>query len=309
MKFNFINYSKVKVSAKTTTSGNLPPFKSITLRGAFGSNLRKTVCVNMRKDCSDCIVAKSCAYSYIFDGLISGETHFMKLYDNAPQPMVIETPFKTGEKWAIGDDFEFELLLLGKTIEYFPYIAYTILEMGKLGIGKDRIEFEVVSMQDFTGRKLYSNKANDITKPLTQELFWGETENSTSNLRITFETPLRIRKEGKDSYAPTFKDIMLSTLRRFEILAYFYGNKESVPLFRRLAHNCPNLPCNFATEPVSIGRYSCRQKARMHLRGIIGSATFEDVPAEYTELLNLAQILHIGKNTSFGFGKIKVQTE
>ena len=43
------------------------------------------------------------------------------------------------------------------------------------------------------------------------------------------------------------------------------------------------------------------------LRGIQGSFRFEELPGEYLSYLLAGELLHIGKNTSFGFGRYTVE--
>jgi CRISPR/Cas system endoribonuclease Cas6 (RAMP superfamily) len=42
----------------------------------------------------------------------------------------------------------------------------------------------------------------------------------------------------------------------------------------------------------------------MLLGGLVGSATYAGVSGEYLPLLDLAKVLHIGKQTTFGLGLI-----
>jgi CRISPR/Cas system endoribonuclease Cas6 (RAMP superfamily) len=44
----------------------------------------------------------------------------------------------------------------------------------------------------------------------------------------------------------------------------------------------------------------------MTLRGLLGRITFEGKVAPYIPILKLAEICHVGKATSFGFGRIKL---
>ncbi|RLB08587.1 MAG: CRISPR-associated protein Cas6, partial [Deltaproteobacteria bacterium] len=53
-------------------------------------------------------------------------------------------------------------------------------------------------------------------------------------------------------------------------------------------------------------RYSNRQESKMFMGGIIGSITYEGELDEFYPLLKFCQEVHIGKATSFGLGKIKM---
>ena len=58
----------------------------------------------------------------------------------------------------------------------------------------------------------------------------------------------------------------------------------------------------------SFDRYSNRQKTHMKLSGFIGDLSFEKVPLEYLWIIKLGELIHIGKNTTFGHGKYKIQS-
>lgn len=52
-----------------------------------------------------------------------------------------------------------------------------------------------------------------------------------------------------------------------------------------------------------VTRYSSTQESRIKLRGITGEMLLDDMPEECLEWLLAGELTHIGKNTSFGFGK------
>ena len=55
-----------------------------------------------------------------------------------------------------------------------------------------------------------------------------------------------------------------------------------------------------------VRRYSSRHKSGIHLNGVSGYVDLEGVTKEVLELLIIGEIVQIGKNTSFGFGRYTV---
>ncbi len=53
-------------------------------------------------------------------------------------------------------------------------------------------------------------------------------------------------------------------------------------------------------------RYSSTHNAQTGLKGITGSMVFEDISEELLPYLVAGELLHIGKNSSFGFGKYRL---
>ncbi len=58
-------------------------------------------------------------------------------------------------------------------------------------------------------------------------------------------------------------------------------------------------------EQVKQARYSNRKDNLMYLRGIQGIAELAGISGEWERLLLAGEVLHIGKNTSFGFGRFR----
>ena len=57
------------------------------------------------------------------------------------------------------------------------------------------------------------------------------------------------------------------------------------------------------TRPISVKRFSNRKESAMFLKGIVGEIDLADISDEMLELLLAGELIHIGKNTSFGFGR------
>ena len=56
-------------------------------------------------------------------------------------------------------------------------------------------------------------------------------------------------------------------------------------------------------------RYSFRKDEKMLMGGMIGSIVYDRVPGEYFPLLEFCEQVHLGKQTAFGLGKIRVEPE
>lgn len=58
--------------------------------------------------------------------------------------------------------------------------------------------------------------------------------------------------------------------------------------------------------PITVNRYSSTQNQKMPLRGIKGEMLLSGIPEKLLPILLAGEILHIGKNTSFGFGRYHI---
>lgn len=54
-------------------------------------------------------------------------------------------------------------------------------------------------------------------------------------------------------------------------------------------------------------RYSNRQRERMKLGGVVGKINFTGSLGKFLPYLHLAEHIHVGKETTFGLGKIAVR--
>ena len=55
-------------------------------------------------------------------------------------------------------------------------------------------------------------------------------------------------------------------------------------------------------------RYSSRQDRKMSLGGVVGSIELEGLTAFHRTLLAVGQMIHAGKNATFGLGKYRLLT-
>ena len=58
---------------------------------------------------------------------------------------------------------------------------------------------------------------------------------------------------------------------------------------------------------VHVCRYSTRKNEKMILKGIKGQALLSELSEDIWQILIVGELIHIGKNTSFGFGRYVIQ--
>lgn len=54
-------------------------------------------------------------------------------------------------------------------------------------------------------------------------------------------------------------------------------------------------------------RYSNRQDRRMSLGGVVGEIRLSNVPFAFTALAACATLAHVGKNSTFGLGRVSLE--
>ncbi len=291
----------------------LPPYKGSTIRGAFGHAFKKVVCVTREKDCNSCILSKKCAYSYIFETPLSSDSSKMRRYPFAPHPFVITPPLEEKRDYLPGEVLCFELLLIGRSIDFLPYFIYTFDELGRRGIGKVRGRYRLEEVRVFhprVGDKLiYSFRDkilhSDFSVIGVDDLY--SFNSIPSIMKFRFLTPTRLKYDERLTSDLQFHVLMRNLLRRISLLSYFHCNEDLVLDFKGLIEEARGISLlRSELRWFDWERFSSRQSTRMYMGGFVGEVIFEGDFSRFIPFLLLGEYIHIGKGTSFGLGKYKI---
>jgi len=290
--------------AELRGDGAMPTFWGTTLRGAFGFSLKNTVCHVSHRQCDRCILRTRCAYPVIFEGIPPDDRTFMRKYPHVPQPFVLSFDYPAPAAVRAGDRFRFGMRLFGPAADVFPFAVYAVLRMEDSGLGRHRTPFRIHTVTD--GRRLlYRHGDHGIRTPTIDCIALDARERPASRLRVRFATPTRLRVDGRLTGDMDVAAVFRALLRRFRILTYFYGESEpdhdASAAFAQV-DRARVLHCDLAWQDVP--RYSSRQQDRMSLGGFVGHMDLELPPGELGQWFAIAERIHIGKATSFGFGRI-----
>ncbi len=300
-----IPYLSLDIYCKFLNPTLLPPFKGSTLRGAFGHSLKKVTCALRNQECESCLLAGSCAYALIFaTEKLQGERIAAR-----PHPYVLNPPMDERREYAVGDIFEFNIVLLGPAADFLPHIVYTVEEMGKNGIGKHtsdgagRFSLTAIRAGD---RLLYSDTDKLLHQPamLPQLSLEPQGKSDVSALAIELLSPLRLKSNNGFQRSLSFPVIARAALRRLASLEKCYGAGDPDLDFRGLCAKAESI-----TE-VSVDvnwrdykRYSSRQKSDMLFGGVVGRLEFAGEVAPFVPIFSYVQRVNLGKQTAFGLGR------
>lgn len=132
----------------------------------------------------------------------------------------------------IDQQFQVGVRLVGKAIELFPYIAYSFLEIGKEGLGKDRIPFRIETIsQPAVSNIVYEHSSTSLGS-LKTEPIKRLCPMSGKPLTVEFLTPAKLQVGGKLTDKISFSNLIHAAWRRISILDYFYGQTaQKIPSF------------------------------------------------------------------------------
>ena len=269
-----LKYTEIKI----TINAKAPFFIGSQIRGAFGVALKRVVCINPSFECKECFAQNNCLYFDFYEN--------RNIYHN------YRLDFELGKSY-----YDFSLILFEDSSTKLPFVLSAFLKMLKeIGLGKERKTFE-----DF---RIFINEDEINLANLKLPLNYikeFQIENFCPDITINFVTPLRIKKRNQFARAEELElsDILNSIYQRNLKLL---GLKNSKIPFKTEAKVLKK-ELTF----LELKRYSNRQKTKMNFGGLVGEITLKDLNRESFKLLKLGELIGVGKQTSFGLGKIKIE--
>lgn len=291
----------------------LPYYKGSTFRGAFGTVFKRVVCVTRKDNCLGCLLKGHCIYSYVFETPPPSESRIMRKYEAAPHPFVIEPPIEMITIYEKGMSIKFNLVLIGKALEYLPYFIYAFEEIGEVGLGKDRGKYFLKSVKLLNDDKsliptVYDSDSKTIDSFVSSslEIIAPNTVSSGSeSIALSFITPTRISYNNTLAMEIEFHILIRNLLRRLSLLSYFHCEGDILDWdFKQIIEMASRVKCIHRNlEWIDWERYSSRQDTKMKLGGFSGNIAFEGDIKPFMSLIKAGELLHIGKSTTFGLGK------
>lgn len=297
----------------------LPFYKGSTFRGVFGHALKRVVCALKQQECESCPLKTRCIYTMVFETPIAMEMPKNARISTPPHPFVIEPPLTEKREFKEEEPFECTLLLFGETNNNLPYFVYAFDQMGKIGIGKrvngrragfrlEEVRNEVMVLYSAKDQQL---KQNNAYENLELSGTYGHKDgrvDAVTKIRVTLETPLRLKFKNRiNSVDLPFHVLARAMLRRISALFNTWDGGEPGLDYQGLVQRAEEVQIvKNGLSWFDWRRYSNRHERKMLMGGIVGSVIYEGRLGEFFPLLDICSKVHLGKNTSFGMGKINV---
>jgi len=300
--------ANLAVQLRALEHARLPYYKGSVIRGGFGLAFRRVSCPFPKRECAECLLRQKCVWSYVFATPRPDDATIMRKYETIPHPFVIEPPSDDRTRLEPGDELLFSLVLIGKATAHVPYFIYAFEQMAEQGLGPGRARFEVRAVRQ--GDALfYDAKTKSIRAPLTQDRPAFDGQDEAESMTLQFLTPTRIIYQGRMARRPPFHVVLRSLLRRIGLLAYFHDQPTEIDYVGLIkqAEAVGTSACSMGT--YQWRRYSSRQDRAIDMDGMVGSATYEGKLGPFLPYLRAGEVLHVGKGTSFGMGKYKMEVK
>lgn len=282
---------------------SLPVHKTSALRGGMGEMLLCTNCVRNR-NCEQCDFEPECIVRRIMYSRFDIKPRSVTKGDSIGY--VLECEDLREEIYA-GDELEFQMILFGKTIVYLNQILQAFAMLGMCGLGKEHSRFRVSEVKNIYGEILFDGEQIFMERYPVATI--GDYVNNRMrrqvkpwNNRMVFHTPLTLKYHGEFLQEFQMEPIVNAVRRRIYMLNCFEGIEDGWPTKDFMIPKVVNERHRFA----QVDRYSSRQGSKMTLKGIEGQLQMDVVEDDLLVLLLAGELIHIGKNTSFGFGRYHV---
>ena len=300
-----IRYTKLHFTIRFIEDTVVPKYKASALRGGMGEMLLRANCIRDR-DCENCDFESECLVRRILYSKMEIQPAFMTKGDSVGYVLECEN-YQTD--FTAGDEIRFNLILFGKTIVYFSQILNAFYVLGQMGLGKDHSRFEIVSVTNTRGDPIL--KDGNVMMQQYQILTVKEYvdyrlrnhQSKGKALIIKFQSPLTLKYQGEYLREFHMDAIYEAIKRRIYMLDCFEGIYQEQD--RDGEMQAPGI-IHQECHQVEVPRYSNHQQSKMILRGIEGQIEIEEVSEELLKVLFAGELIHIGKNTSFGFGRYRV---
>lgn len=291
-KFNF----ELSLHDETAVSR----FPAATIRGGFGITLRKLVCPTIDVQCSGCLLRHSCVYCYLFETTPHPASPRLKQYKTLPHPFTL---------WCdqSGSTLKIELVLIGKAVQYLPYFIYTLKKLGQQGLGRERITYTLLKVA--AGELVvYRDGCDDVSMTFSTDYIECRSgEDLQGSCTLDFYTPVLLRKDGRFVKGYDNYSFFSTLLRRITSLYTIHCDGDNFddckPLLNRWTSEITATP---AMKLIQNRRFSTRQNRHIDYDGFTGTVALTGNIGLFMPFLKTGELLAVGKNTAFGFGRYRI---
>lgn len=294
-------------------------WKGNVLRGAFGTSLRRLVCLNRGQEtCETCKIRERCAYSLIFNPLEPGHIKRLK---NLPRGFIIKPPLDDQTEYTSFSPLRFEMVLVGDRIFALPYVIVPFKGLGDFGIGVNRGKFSLGGIEVFKDGgfdPIYNpmtNVVSDFERRISgEELIKEASKFKGDRITLQFLTPTRIRfnptgEKGGSRIVrdPEFHHLVRRLRDRINALIISYCGGQLETDYSGIAERALKVKkVRSDLRWFELKRKSRTQGTFHDQSGFVGEITFQGDLKEFLPLLLAGEYLHVGEDAVFGNGWYKI---
>lgn len=188
------------------------------------------------------------------------------------------------------------MILIGVAVAQANAVIQAIHTLAQQGVGPGRGRFAIENI---------SQQSMSVGIDFVQEA-------KQQDMTLSFLTPTLLKQDNQHlKQAPCFSLLLKRILWRTEQFLQTLPNPVELPndLRRQLIQQATHVTIESSVlEWHNTPRYSARQKAWMPFGGLCGKVHYLNVPNILLPWLQLSEWLHLGNKTTFGHGRIAIQS-
>lgn len=283
----FLKYLPMEITLISQEKASLPTFLGSTLRGVIGQALYQN----------------SDAYQYLYHNHVLSNN-----MRDILNPYIILPPQNKKEVYQKGETLIFQILFLGDAVRYTQQFVQAIQKNGKFGLGAARYPFKLEKITHLLDQRIIWRNGTFYETAVRSIVLPYHCLPAVQQLQVTILTPLRIRRDWEILDKLDFPTLIRNIARRLEMLIDRYGgwiDREEVKRIQALSSGITTTKEDL--EFVDLQRYSNHLGKKMELGGLMGEIWFEGELTPFVPWLYAGQILHLGRNTTFGMGRVQVE--
>ena len=328
-----VRYVKLHFMLEVTEDTCMPRDKVSAFRGGIGEMLLRCNCIRNR-DCEVCDFQEECIVRRVMYS--KSKIKPRSVTEGESMGYVFECENREEEFWA-GDRLELRLILFGNSIIYFNQYLQALSMLGQYGLGKNCSKFYICGITS-TQNQLLLDGSNILMQNYKVDTLQNYVSYRMRQLekdfqgRIVFYSPAALKYVGVLLTQFHLEALYKAALRRLYMLDCYEGIEMDETMFSI------QLPYEIARQKVysaTVARYSNHKRQKMYLNGISGTIELREISGErevssqdtvqaamgalpqekqqssaketFLKVMLAGEVLHIGKNTSFGFGRYWLQ--
>lgn len=297
-----VRYIKLHFTISFIEDAVLPVQKVSAIRGGMGEMLLRANCVRDRV-CESCDFEAECIVRRTMYSKFPLKPNYVTNGESIGYVLECEN-YQT--YFPEGGTLSFNLILFGKSIVYFNQYLQAFYMLGRYGIGSGHAKFIIVSVKNTCFQDILDGNnllmKNYQVQTVSNYVIHRMKTVTGSEKTLAFQTPATLKYNGEFLQKFRMDAILNAVRRRIYMLDCFEGIDND--FYHDYQVPVPDAS-NQEAKHVKVCRYSSRQ-GKMYLHGITGFIQLEELYPETLPVLLAGELIHIGKNTSFGFGRYRI---
>ena len=220
-----VHYIKLHFKIMMQENTTLPENKVSALRGGIGEMLLRSNCIQNR-ECDKCDFCSECIVQRTMYSQFDKKPRFVTTGESVGYVLECENNQREFSK---GEELNFQLILLGKTVVYFNLFLQAIHALGMNGFGKNSSHFQIISVTNTQKEPILDGMNIYMERYQVQRLkdyvdYRLKTQKDVMKSgKLIFCTPLTVKYHGEFLTEFNMEAIIRGIKRRIYMLDCFEG--------------------------------------------------------------------------------------